>query len=340
MSARYLKCKNCSNTCANHFKFCPNCGQPIKEDLTIGVLFYNTISNYFSFDARFFKSFLPLLLKPGHIAGEFVKGKRMLYLHPAQYYLFVSLIFFFLFSFKTKELNQSFENAIQEGYQKKESIILQDSTNTTTFVQTQKVETENAQDELSFNDDEDDKKETVAFLLRLKVLDSMIATNSSEDEIFKKLNFSTTSNPLLKRIRSQLLKLYKQKASGLLQYFFDMIPIAFFLMLPVFALFFKLFYWRKGTYAHHLVFSFYYFSFLFLVFNFELTFNYFFTLPNWMEILLVFSTFFYLVIGIMKFYEQRLFTSLFKSGLILFFFSLFIIPLTVGIMIATSLILY
>ncbi len=64
-------CKNCEQEFDDNFKFCPYCGQQAKDELTVGVLFYNTISNYFSFDARFFKSFFPLLFKPGYLAKRF-----------------------------------------------------------------------------------------------------------------------------------------------------------------------------------------------------------------------------------------------------------------------------
>ncbi|MDC6469138.1 DUF3667 domain-containing protein [Flavobacteriaceae bacterium] len=78
------------------FQFCPYCGQKSNDELTIGLLFYNTISNYFSFDARFFKSFFPLIFRPGYLANRFIAGKRLMYLHPAQLYLFISVVFFFL----------------------------------------------------------------------------------------------------------------------------------------------------------------------------------------------------------------------------------------------------
>ena len=93
------KCLNCEEPLEEGFKFCPNCGQKTNEILTVGVLFYNTIANYLSFDARFFKSFFPLMFKPGMLAKCFIQGKRLLYLHPAQMYLFVSVVFFFLLSF-------------------------------------------------------------------------------------------------------------------------------------------------------------------------------------------------------------------------------------------------
>ena len=55
-------CKNCELDHEVGFQFCPHCGQKTNEDLTVGVLFYNTISNYFSFDARFFCSWTLLRL--------------------------------------------------------------------------------------------------------------------------------------------------------------------------------------------------------------------------------------------------------------------------------------
>ena len=68
-----------------------------EDTLTVKVLFYNTLSNYFSYDARFLKSVVPLLFKPGYVAKEFVLGRRLKYLHPAQYYLFASVLFSFSF---------------------------------------------------------------------------------------------------------------------------------------------------------------------------------------------------------------------------------------------------
>ena len=117
-----IKCKNCEQPLEEDYKFCPHCGQQAKEDLTVGVLFYNTISNYFSFDARFLSSFLPLMFKPGYVARRFVEGKRLTYLHPAQYYLFVSVVFFFIFSFKIREYNSVANKALKSGFTEVENI--------------------------------------------------------------------------------------------------------------------------------------------------------------------------------------------------------------------------
>ena len=109
---------NCEHKFEEGFKFCPHCGQKTNDDLTLGVLFYNTITNYFSVDARFFKSFIPLMFKPGYLAKRFIEGKRLLYLHPAQMYLFISVVFFFLFSFITRDNNNNLTR-VKKGFEKK-----------------------------------------------------------------------------------------------------------------------------------------------------------------------------------------------------------------------------
>ncbi len=74
MESNQINCQNCEQPYKEGFNFCSSCGQKTNEELTIGVLFYNTISNYFSFDARFLKSFIPLMFKPGYLAKKFLEG--------------------------------------------------------------------------------------------------------------------------------------------------------------------------------------------------------------------------------------------------------------------------
>ena len=110
-------CKNCEKTFEDDFSYCPFCGQEAADKLTFGVLFSNTISNYFSIDARFFRSFIPLMTKPGILARRFIDGKRLAYLHPAQFYLFVSVVFFFIFSFSVREADHRMSDGLKKGFE-------------------------------------------------------------------------------------------------------------------------------------------------------------------------------------------------------------------------------
>ena len=55
-----------------------------------------------------------------------------------------------------------------------------------------------------------------------------------------------------RKLYSQVLKFYKQRNGGsILQVFYDTIPIAMFILLPIFALLLKIFYFKKGSFSHH-----------------------------------------------------------------------------------------
>ncbi|HNU60388.1 MAG TPA: DUF3667 domain-containing protein, partial [Aquaticitalea sp.] len=114
-------CHSCAQKFEAQYPYCPYCGQKAQTKLTLGVLFNNTINNYFSVDARFFKSFVPLILKPGYLAKKFVQGKRA-YLHPAQFYLFISIVFFFLFSFISRKQSEVLNEASHRLFEDKEAV--------------------------------------------------------------------------------------------------------------------------------------------------------------------------------------------------------------------------
>lgn len=349
-------CKNCEEEFQEEFNFCPYCGQKSKDDLTMSILFYNTISNYFSFDARFFKSFLPLLFRPGFLAREFVQGKRLLYLHPAQYYLFVSVIFFFLFSFQAREYTQKMDTVLKKGFES-ESISTLDSISkkaidSTTiakiteplkdprFVAGMNKEELKILDSIINEGVNSTSSSTLDFGYDKKKLDSLIAIGATEKEQLKAMGLKEDAGFLMRRLYRGMLKFQKNSGRGILQGFFDSFPIALFILLPIFAVILKVFFWKHGSFAHHLVFSFYYFSFLFIVLSIILGVNYFWNGPNWISWILSLSIYIYLVIAIRRFYRQGYFLSLFKTGMVTFIYLLFVLPIALGIMAATSFLLY
>ncbi len=344
MKIEVITCKNCENTYEKGFQFCPHCGQKTDDELTLGVLFYNTISNYFSFDARFFKSYIPLMFKPGYLAKKFIEGKRLLYLHPAQMYLFISVVFFFLFSFIARETTEQFDKALKKGIDKTETVIdslkndkLLDSLKTEQFlkpISENKIPVEILKEnkELDSILKDKDKKEVVktSFNFDNNKIDSLIAVNAPESEIYKAMGLKDDAWAFQKKFYSQMLKFYKQRNGGsILQAFYDSIPIAMFILLPIFALLLKLFYYKKGSFSYHLVFTFYFFSFLFMVFSFLILADLISALPGYLIGLAMFSTFFYLLLAVKHFYKQGYFLSFIKSGIISFLFLSFVIPLAI-----------
>lgn len=347
-------CKNCEQKFDDSFNFCPHCGQQAKDELTVKVLFYNTISNYFSFDARFFKSFLPLLFKPGFLAAKFIQGKRLLYLHPAQMYLFIAVVFFFLFSFVQRSQIRTLDEKLAQTLKEdtviekiedelvRDSILqlrrerkkLEDSVARAALRQTLEKNkyltgfTDKQIDSLVFADDFRNN-DIMKADFNTQSVDSLIAVGATNEVIYKEMGMDDDAGYIERRLYTQALRFYRSRKGGsILQAFYDTIPIAMFFLLPIFAFVLKLLHLKKGQYAHHLVFSFYYFSFLFTVFSIILGVNFIFDLPDWLDFLIMLSTFIYLVMALKRFYAQGWFKSFFKSAIASFVFLSIVTPIT------------
>jgi len=356
MEIENTTCKNCEREFQKGFEFCPHCGQKAKDDLTMGVLFYNTISNYFSFDARFFKSFIPLMFRPGYLAKRFVMGKRLLYLHPAQYYLFVSVVFFFLFSFQAREYTQKVDQVLKKGFEADSISAFNTTTNKALdSISIAKI-TEPLKDKGIITGMDETELKRLDSIIRESAnsddivnldlgydkekLDSLIDAGAPEAEQLKAMGMDDDAGFFKRRIYTQVLKFQKNSGVGIMQAFFDSLPIALFVLLPIFAINLKIFFWRRGSFAHHLVFSLYYFSFLFVVLGIILVANYLWEVPFWIGLLIVLSTYFYLLIAIRHFYHQNYFLTFIKTGMVAFIYLMFVLPIALGIMVASSFLFY
>ena len=348
-------CRNCDKQHDISFQFCPHCGQKTDEELTVGVLFYNTISNYFSFDARFFRSFIPLMFKPGVLASRFIQGKRLLYLHPAQMYLFISVVFFFIISFTIRDVSEKADTALQNKTQNE--LVSDSSITALDSIQLQKTEKildqiKNDQQFLDINDgglkiaDSILKRQVnnpsniqTSFWFNEQKVDSLIEVGAPNKEIYKQMGMQRDAGMIQKRLFEQALRFYKDRGAGsIIRAFFDSIPIALFFLLPIFALILKLFHLKRGRFAYHLVFSFYYFSFLFTAFSILYGLNLLTDIPDWIDVLIILSTFFYLWFAIKNFYKQGWFLSFIKACMATFTYFIFLIPFSLLIAIIAFLI--
>jgi hypothetical protein len=358
MSKEQVNCQNCEQPFQEGFNFCPHCGQKTNDELTIGVLFYNTISNYFSFDARFLKSFLPLMFRPGHLAMEFINGKRLLYLHPAQMYLFISVVFFFIISFSTRDLVAQADDLNEKVVNSTPEVIKKDSVEEVLdSIQLEKVLKPLKENQDKFGLKDEDFKITDSLIKSAnkntnnlkspdffdkKKIDSMIAVGADKELIYKEMGMKDDAGFFQRRFFANMLNLMEGSgAGGMVQAFFDSIPIAMFFLMPLFAFIIMIFYFNKGKYAHHLVFSFYFFSFLFTVFSILFAVNRFiYDIPDGIDWLIALSTYLYFLVALIKFYKQHWLLTWIKSGVITFIFTLLIIPTSIALLLAFSFLFY
>lgn len=102
-------------------RFCQVCGQ---ENVETKETFWHLVTHFFNdithYDGKFFSTIRLLLLKPGFLTAEYVRGRRTAYLHPIRMYVFTSAFFFLLyFSF--------FSSAVEKKGTKEELASLEKS---------------------------------------------------------------------------------------------------------------------------------------------------------------------------------------------------------------------
>ncbi|MDX1471892.1 MAG: hypothetical protein R3213_10375, partial [Flavobacteriaceae bacterium] len=174
-----------------------------------------------------------------------------------------------------------------------------------------------------------------------KDIDSIEATGATDEEVFRYMGMSEDPSFLERKFYAQMRKFVKNKDGGtVLQTFYDAIPIAMFFLLPIFALLVFLFYFNKGRFAHHLVFSFYFFSFLFAAFSILVGMNLLWEIPGWLTFLILLSTYFYLYFALKRYYKQGWFLTWIKSGFLTFMFMIIVLPLAAGMVLAYAFLFY
>ena len=93
-----MQCGNCKSERTPADKYCNNCGQKLNERLTMRMVFESFANTFFSFDSKLFQTLPPFFLQPGQIPLEFVCGRRKTYIPPISMYVFLSFLFFMVFS--------------------------------------------------------------------------------------------------------------------------------------------------------------------------------------------------------------------------------------------------
>jgi hypothetical protein len=97
--------KNCLNCNAEVLgRYCHICGQEnVEVEESFWSLATHLIYDIMHFESKFFDTLKFLLLRPGFLSKEYLRGRRASYLHPIRMYVFTSAIFFIIFfTFVTK----------------------------------------------------------------------------------------------------------------------------------------------------------------------------------------------------------------------------------------------
>jgi len=324
-------CLNCGTTVPD--RYCPHCGQ---ENTEPHETFWHMVQHFLyditHFDSKFFDSMKFLLLKPGFLPAEYIRGKRAGYLNPIKKYVFTSAVFFIAFFslFKAGEnlkmnVDQPISTADRVAYIKKlKGALSKDTANTSWKAALLLLEDSSRvltnEDMMPYWDD-----------FNYVNLGKRSYKNKQEyDSIQQTLPAGKKDGWLLRKMQYRNLELkqrYKMDPrSGMnkmMETFLHKLPLLLFVSLPIFALLLKLLYFRrkKFYYADHGIFSIYHYIFSFFLLLLVLSLDELGDFTGWdifdiMALILFLSGGVYLFMAMRRFYGQGFFKTLFKFTLL------------------------
>ena len=283
----WYTCKNCEYTFEGNF--CPVCGQSVKEfQQPVSHFLSDMMGSLFVLDFRIIRSLPTLLFKPGKISSEYIAGRRSQFIPPFRFFLFASIVFFFLIGTQTKEF-------IDPYLDESEKAELADSVKQLIIQRSQETES----------------KDTIFAISNLK--EGIGGIELVKREFQEHLADSTLSSK--ERIRMQNRIQAMDNPDYLISTAYKYISYSFFILMPFYALILLLFFRKKRKYyVEHLVFSVnihtFYFILLSIIVLLSMIFE---NLLEGMAPWIFLLAFIYAMLGIRNFYKKRWVSSFFYT---------------------------
>ncbi|WP_420318264.1 DUF3667 domain-containing protein [Ekhidna sp.] len=316
---KHKACLNCGELLQQKNNYCPNCGQENTDNqVSISLLLREFLSNFFSLDSRFGRTFKPFLFSPGKLTIAFNEGRRVLYANPIRWYLVISIFHFF---FLAKILEPTAKDKKLRGFMD-EMESLSDTQYDSIF--NYPDSSSNADWPLSNNK-----------MKLIRHLNQEVAL--TPDQIMDTLRLD--SLPFFRRFASkQIIKINQETNATLSSYILRQIPIIVFCILPLYALLLKLFFWKKGLYIKHLIHSIHIHSLLFFLLGFVWVISLFIDgFKDYGDDIAVLITSVYIVISFKRVYAQKLIWCITKFFMIGFIYSILLgISLLLGVLVSLA----
>ncbi len=347
-------CLNCN--AAVEDRFCGVCGQ---ENIEIKESFWGIIRHFFEdithYDGKFLSTLKLLLIKPGFLPSEYLRGRRASYLHPIRLYVFTSAFFFlifFTFYQKNKDLitvpetTSNYKQDLEKTKKQLEKNIIK--VKDTADIAELKSDLANVVDELNIINKDSTKIDSLFkasnnfnFISFSNNENRLNYTNTKQYDSFQKSLPNVQKDGFFrKRVERQNLILKerfqnnrKEFNKALFKDFKERFPQMLFVALPLFALVLKILYVRRKNffYASHIIFSIYLYCAFFILILLSLwlssvTSLFSSSLSTWINVGFSIFCFFYFYKAMRFFYEQGRIKTIIKFILLLFS-SLFLMSL-------------
>ncbi len=324
-----INCLNCGTTVAG--RYCQKCGQ---ENIEPKESFWHLVVHFFNdfthFDGKFFSTLKLLLLRPGFLTTEYVRGRRAAYLNPIRMFLFVSfIVFLVLFSIPSKRPSTSNIVAERDTLEHVEDTTAREQVTDSEADSSEKVLLATTRGiRISRNRALIDGKDSTyaSYIARQESLPKHERDNFVRKWLIKKiLAFTEYSRKYPDNIGEDILFRFKHSLSQM-----------FFVSLPMFAFVLYLLYIRRRRayyYVSHGIFSIHFYCAAYMIFLI-------FSLAGWaagmvvhMQFIATIVVLIYLYIAMLKFYKQGWVKTILKYFVLGVFMSVFLLFLTLGFLI-------
>lgn len=271
-------CLNCGD--ATPGNFCPVCGQR-RTDVRVSLrrLLADVLEDQLSISSALPRTLIAILFRPGYATNEYLAGRIASYIAPFRLYLVTSLIFFLLLSFQTR-MNDMRVPAVPVSV----------PADTAQIGTAEQAATEG--DSVS----------------RSNVELGRGFTFTLDGDFEGRITGIERIDRVLASRLEQLGEMEANEAAAvIIPGVLERMPVAMFLLVPLFAFLLKLLYLRTGRfYVEHFIFALHAHSFAFILFCLTMP------VPDAISRFMTFVLLLYLVIAMKRVYRQGWFRTIFK----------------------------
>ena len=327
-SYRSDKCLNCNTPLDVSEKHCHYCGQlNSTKKITVSDFFEEFFSNFYAYDSKLRNTFFFLFSKPGFVAKQIVNGKRQTFANPFRLFLSITILFFIVDNIQEN-------SSSSKNYTKSES-----KTDVTLLISNFHQDSIYTSKEIHI-----DSTSTIdQYYYQITSFRNYNLKNPSHTskEAFKTLQFKDNRVNRFIYNKAQNLKSNNIKRE-VGDYLISKLPFLIFISLPFITLIFWLvFYSKEYNYADHLVFTYTFYTFLFIILFINTLLSF---ISNSLHEIILIASFLilfpiYLYKSLRYFYENQRWKTIFKFVLLnLLFYPIIII--TISLILFTAILFF
>ena len=103
---RGTECRNCGHILDVSDKYCPNCSQANStKKLVLRDFMDEFLSSVINYDSKLLKTLYTMLVKPGTITKDYIRGKRVAYTNPFRFLLSLAFLYFLMVTYDSNLSN-------------------------------------------------------------------------------------------------------------------------------------------------------------------------------------------------------------------------------------------